>query len=98
MKQQTETIPVDQQLKFSNPWLKSWCQDYEVSLMKLNKCFSISQEDRIERLLEIIFNVLRVAVYYHKKFGVKIPIINGDQTPLHLSETRQVHQIKHSAA
>lgn len=93
LKQQSEPIPIDQQLKFSNPWLKSWCQEYGVSLKLPNKRFSISNENRIERIQEYITNVLRVRIYYYKKFGVNVPIINGDQMPLRFNESRQVHFI-----
>ena len=30
--QQSEKIPDDKQLKFLNPWLKAWCEEYSVSL------------------------------------------------------------------
>ena len=87
MKQQSEPIPVDQQLKFSDPWLKSWCQEYGVSLKMPNKRFSITFEDRVQRIQEYLTNVLRVRIYFFKKFGVEIPIINGDQMPLHRNES-----------
>ena len=87
MKRQPIPIPLEDQLKFSDPWIKSWMTEYGVSLKKPNKRFSIKQEDRITRLLEYLKNVMRVRYFFLEKYKVDPPIINGDQMPLHRNES-----------
>ena len=62
-------------------------QEFNVSLRKPNKRFSISGEDRKERIIEYIKNIWRIRKYFLDTFGVEVPIINGDQMPLHRNES-----------
>ena len=62
-------------------------RDFNVSLRKPNKRYSIPFEDRKERIIEYIKNVWLIRKYFLDTFGVKIPIINGDQMPLHRNES-----------
>ena len=88
--QQPEPIPKDKQLQFGNHWIRDWMVEYGVSLKKPNKRFSISQEDRIKRILQYLKNVIRVRMYFLRKFNTEPIIINGDQMPLHRNEVRLV--------
>ena len=74
-------------LVFSNPRIKNWMREYNVSLRRPNKRFQIKQEDRKERISEYIKNIWRVRKYFIDNFGVDPPIINGDQMPLHRNES-----------
>ena len=47
LEKQDEEIHVDKQLKFYTFWVKDWMKEYNVSLLKPNKRFAISQEDRV---------------------------------------------------
>ena len=47
LKQQLEPVPVQDQLKFSNHWIQDWMKQYNVSLRKPNKKYTIKKEDRI---------------------------------------------------
>ena len=85
--QQTEQIAKENQLKFSRTWIKNWMRDFNVSLRKPNKRYSIPYEDRKERIIEYIKNVWLIRKYFLDTFGVEIPIINGDQMPLHRNES-----------
>ena len=74
---QSEPVKEEDQLKFSQTWIYGWMKEWDVSLKKPNKRFSISQPDRIQRLTEYLFNILRVRRYYKEKFNIDIPVING---------------------
>ena len=82
-KQQVEPILAENELKFSDKWIKGWMTEYNVSLRKPNKRFSIKQEDRVERLLDYLKNMMRVRKFFLDNFGEEPVIINGDQMPLH---------------
>ena len=82
-----EKIPVDKQLKFSNTWIRGWMVEFEVSLLKPNKRYAIKYEDLVERVFEILANLLRIRVFSTHYFGTDPPIINGDQMPLHMNES-----------
>ena len=88
LKRTPDATEEEKNMKFTNRWIKGWCEEYYVSLKSPNKRFSVSQEDRVERDLEHLKNILRFRVFFMKKFGVDPPIINGDQMPLHRNEVR----------
>ena len=50
LKQQTEPVPEQDQLKFSKHWIQDWVKEYNVSLRKPNKKYLIKKEDRIIRI------------------------------------------------
>ena len=82
-------VPENEQLKFSNKWIKLWENEYGVSLKRPNKRYSIKREDLLIRLcdyLQIIWTVRRLFI---EKCEVDPPIINGDQMPFHRNETAQ---------
>ena len=79
-------IPVKDQLKFSNKWIKSWENQYVVSLRRPKKRYSI-QRDVLIRLQDHLYNVWTVRRFFKEKYGVDPPIINGDQMPLHRNES-----------
>ena len=87
LKRQPEPIPEKDRLQFSKSWVKSWMSEYGVSLKKPNKRYAIKQEDRIERLLEYLKNVMRVRYFFLENYKVDPPLINGDQMPLHRNES-----------
>ena len=87
IKRQTEPVPMENRLKFSDPWIRSWMIEYQVSLKKPNKRFAIKQNDRIERILEFLKNIYRIRWFFKAKYNVDIPIINADQMPLHRNES-----------
>ena len=87
LEKQDEEIHVDKQLKFSTFWVKDWMKEYNVSLLKPNKRFAISQEDRVLRIIELIKNVIRVRYYFQYHYKKDPIIINGDQMPLHRNES-----------
>ena len=62
-------------------------REYGVSLKHPNKRYQISNADRTERIEEFLMNIWRIRKYYLDKFNVVIPIINGDQMPLHRNES-----------
>ena len=76
-----------EKLKFTNPWIFTWMRHHHVSLKLPNKRYSISSEDRKERMTEYIKNIWLVRKYFRDTFNVDIPIINGDQIPLHRNES-----------
>lgn len=86
-KRQTELITQNDELKFSDKWIKGWMVEYGVSLKKPNKRFAIKRVDRIERVLELLINTTRFRKYHIEHFGTDPPIINGDQMPIHRNES-----------
>ena len=62
-------------------------KEYNVSLLKPNKRFSLPQAERKVRILEFLKNVWRVRHYFQTKFGKEPIILNGDQMPLHRNES-----------
>ena len=87
LEQQNPPVPLEEQLKFTDPWLDGWMKEYGVNLRKPNKRFTVSQEDRIERSLEYLQNVWRVRYFFNKNFNTEPEIYNGDQMPLHRNES-----------
>ena len=87
LKRQSEPIPEKDRLQFSDPWIYAWMKEYGVSLKQPNKRFSIKQEDRKERILEYLKNILRIRYFFIHHYKVDPPIINGDQMPLHHNES-----------
>ena len=79
--------PESERLKFGNQWIKMWGKEYGISLRKPNKRYSIKKKDLIERLQDYLKNVWSIWRYFIEKYGVDLPIINGDQMPLHRNES-----------
>ena len=46
LKQQSVPVEEGKKLKFSDRWVADWMSEYNVSLQRPNKRFSIKQEDR----------------------------------------------------
>ena len=72
---------------FSNRWLKDWCKEYQISMKKPNKRFSISAADRKKRIMDYLKNVWTVRHTFVKLYGVDPEIIMSDQMPLHRNES-----------
>ena len=85
LQEQPDDVPKDEKLKFSDQWIKFWCQEYNVSLKKPNKRYSISYESRKERIEDYLKNVIRVRKFFIDKYNKDPPIINGDQVKLFTS-------------
>ena len=81
------STPEEEQLKFSNQWVKGWKLEYGVSLRHPNKRYSISKEDCSIRVQDYLKNIWNVRHYFITKFGIDLPIMNGDQIPLHRNES-----------
>ena len=81
-------IPENEKLKFSNKWIKSWENQYGVSLRRPNKRYSI-KKGLLIRLRDYLQNLWTVRRDFIKKYGVDPPIINGDQMPLHRNVSAQ---------
>ena len=88
MKANQNPVPENERLTFSNQWVKEWEQEYGISLRKPNKKYSIKKEDLVECLQDYLKNVWRVRLFI-EKYGVDLPVINGDQMPLHRNESSQ---------
>ena len=76
-------------LKFGNQWVKEWECEYNISLRKTNKRFSISQEDRMIRVNDYLQNIWSVRQYFIRKYNINPPVINGDQMSLHRNESSE---------
>ena len=50
LKQQPESVPEQDQPKFSKHWIQDWMKGCKVSLRKPNKKYAIKKEDRIIRI------------------------------------------------
>ena len=85
--QQNPGTPDEEKIQFSNQWIQGWETEYGVSLRKPNKRYSISKEDYIIRVQDYLKNIWSLRYYFIKTFGVDLPIINGDQMPLHRNES-----------
>ena len=87
LKNQDDETKLKDDLKFTRPWIKSWCKEFNVSLLKPNKRFQISQEDRVLRIIEFLKNIIRVRYFFNHHHKKEPTIINGDQMPLHRNES-----------
>ena len=87
LRDQDEETRAKDDLKFTRCWIKGWCKEYNVSLLKPNKRYQISQWERILRVTELLKNVIRVRYYFDYYFKKEPTIINGDQMPLHRNES-----------
>ena len=87
LRDQDEETRAKDDLKFTRCWIKGWCKEYNVSLLKPNKRYQISQWERILRVTELLKNVIRVRYYFNYYFKKEPTIINGDQMPLHRNES-----------
>ena len=83
LSQQDQPVPESERPVFSNNWISGWMREHRVSLRKPNKRYQIKYDDRVERIQEYILNIWRVRKYFWDNFNVEIPIVNGDQMPLH---------------
>ena len=82
------SAPEEEQLKFSNQWVKGWKLEYGVSLRHPNKRYSISKEGCSIRVQDYLKNIWNVRHNLITKFGINPTIINGDQMPLHRNKSR----------
>ena len=80
-------VPENERVKFRNFWIKGWENEFGISLRKPYKRFSINKSDLIERLQDYLRNIWTLRLFFIEKYGVNPPIINGDQMPLHRSES-----------
>ena len=78
---------VPEEIVFSRQWLKGWCQQYRISLKHLNKRFSLSKEDRKERITDFIKNVWTVQHWFITKYAFDPAIYSSDQKALHRNES-----------
>ena len=62
-------------------------KEYNVSLQKPNKKYAIKKEDQIIRIKDYLKINWTVRKYFIDKYGVYPPVTNGDQMPLHRSES-----------
>ena len=85
--QQEKEVPEEKKIVFSNKWIRGWMQEYNVSLLKPNKRFQIKQAHRKERIFEYLENIWTVKKFFIDNFGLDLPIINGDQMPLHRNDS-----------
>ena len=60
---------------------------YGLSLHHPNKRFQIKQSEREEGVYEYLKNVWTVRKFFIDNYGVDLPIINGDQMPLHRNQS-----------
>ena len=58
-------------------------REYRVSLRAPNKRFSIPYAQRKERIIDYLQNMMKIQYYFWYHYGIHIPVINGDQMPLH---------------
>ena len=68
---------------FSRTWIYKWMKEYRVSLRAINKRFCLPFDERVVRIKDIFETVLRARHYFWVHYNYDIPIINGDQMPLH---------------
>lgn len=88
LKQQNLEPPEEEQIKFSNRWIRGWQEEYRVSLRQPNKRFAVSENVRKQRIIEFLKNIIRVRIFFDKRLNVSdVDIINGDQMPLHRNES-----------
>ena len=87
LKTQDEQTKEKSDITFSRHWIRDWCTEYKVSLLKPNKRFQLKQADRKERIIELIKNIIRVRYHFNYFFQKEPTIINGDQMPLHRNES-----------
>eukprot|EP00794_Sanderia_malayensis_P015578 gene15578-17152_t len=76
-----------EKLTFSNRWLKDWCKEYQISIKKPNKRFSISASARKKRIADFLKNIWTVRHTFTKLYGVDPEIVISDQMPLHRNES-----------
>ena len=62
-------------------------EEYNVSLRKPNKKYTIKKEDRKIRIKDYFKKLWTLRKYFIDKYGVDTPVINGDQMPLHRNES-----------
>ena len=76
-----------EKLTFSNRWLKDWCKEYQISIKKPNKRFSISASARKKRIADFLKNIWTVRHTFTQLYGADPEIVMSDQMPLHRNES-----------
>ena len=92
LEQQNEEIHVDNQLRFSKRWIDDWMKEYNVSLLKPNKRFAISQEDRVLRIKELIKMSLGSVVIFNtilKKIQLLLMVTRCHYTEMRVQMKKQ---------
>ena len=83
------SVPENERLTFSNCWIQGWDNEYGITLTKPNKRYSIKKKDLIKRLHDYFKNIWHLRQFFTEKYGIDLPIINGDQIPLYRNESFQ---------
>ena len=65
MSQQSEEVPEENRILFSNKWIRNWMREYNASLRNPNKRFQIKQSDREERIFEYVKNIWTVRKFLY---------------------------------
>lgn len=76
-----------EKLSFSNRWLKDWCIEYQISMKKPNKRFSISASARKKGITDFLKNIWTVRYTFSKLYGTDPEIVMSDQMSLHRNES-----------
>ena len=82
-KLQCEQGQEPRKLTFSNRCLKDWCKEYQISMKKTNKRFSIKADIQKKRIMSFIKNIWTVRHTFIKLCGVHPEIVMSDKIPLH---------------
>ena len=77
----------DKIMRFSRPWIHRWKTLYRVSLRNPNKRIALPRDVRERRILDALKNIYRIRYYFKEKHNVDIPILSGEQMPLHRLES-----------
>ena len=88
LKQQTELIPKEEQLKFSKHWIQDWMREYNVSVHKLNKRFVIKNQYYVIRK-DYIQNIWTLKMYFLDTYGIDSLLLTGIEC-LHTGRKAQV--------
>ena len=57
LKQKSELIPDEQQLKFGKYWIQYWMEEHNGNVRKTNKRYTIKKEDQVVRLQDYLKNI-----------------------------------------
>lgn len=85
-------------LTFSNRWLKDWCREYQISMKRPNKRFSISADARKKRITDFLKNIWTVRHTFIQLYGIDPEIIMSDQMPLHRNESSSEKTLNYKGA
>ena len=64
LEEQPEEIPVKDQLKFSDLWVRDWMKQYHVSLKKPNKRYVCIVDRKYYNTLKISYRIIRGKYFY----------------------------------